>query len=214
MSTFFSCQVFQYFGSVWQTTLSLYMTMASGDDWSKFYNALADLGGIYHYIFLLYTFVFGLSIFNVLTGVFVDRAVAAAIPDREQQILEERRRLWQQKNKLREIFDCMDSDADGRISEQEFSMCMRDPDMVAYLSTANVSVRDARYFFRLLCEDDRHVDIDRFVHGCMAMKGSATALDMQKQLYHIKELEQILRRWEQRQPKPVPEDLGPHQTSL
>lgn len=34
---------------------------------------------------------------------------------------------------------------------------------------------------------NKEVDIDRFVDGCMAIKGGATALDMQKQLYYIQE---------------------------
>ena len=35
-----------------------------------------------------------------------------------------------------------------------------------------------------------------FVDGCMAIKGSATALDMQKQLYYIQELSRTLQTWE------------------
>ena len=73
---------------------------------------------------------------------------------------------------------------------------MDDPNMVAYLSSVNVSIWDVSHFFRMLSDEDGFVNIERFVHGCMSMKGSATALDMQKQLYHIQELEQILRQWE------------------
>ena len=38
-----------------------------------------------------YTFFSSFAIFNILTGIFVERAVAASMPDREQQILIERR---------------------------------------------------------------------------------------------------------------------------
>ena len=59
-----------------------------------------------------------------------------------------------------------------------------------------MSVHDVEYLFRIVANENDEVEIDRFVDGCMAIKGSATALDMQKQIYHIQQLSQKLKSWE------------------
>ncbi|CAK9109649.1 Sodium channel protein type 11 subunit alpha (NaN) (Sensory neuron sodium channel 2) (Sodium channel protein type XI subunit alpha) (Voltage-gated sodium channel subunit alpha Nav1.9) [Durusdinium trenchii] len=143
-----------------------------------------------------YTFFFAFAIFNILTGIFVERAVAASLPDREQQILLERRKLLEQANELRDLFSCMDLDDSGNISLEEFLCCMKDPRIVAYMSSVGVSVHDVQHLFKIVANENDEVDIDRFVDGCMAIKGSATALDMQKQLYYIQELSRTLQTWE------------------
>lgn len=188
--------VMETFGSVLKTMLSLYMAVTGGNDWSMYYGILESLGSFYHLIFIAYTFFFAFAIFNILTGIFVERAVAASLPDREQQILLERRKLLEQANELRDLFSCMDLDDSGNISLEEFLCCMKDPRIVAYMSSVGVSVHDVQHLFKIVANENDEVDIDRFVDGCMAIKGSATALDMQKQLYYIQELSRTLQTWE------------------
>ena len=112
----------------------------------------------------------------------------------------ERQKLWEQAKVLRDLFARMDLDDSGYISYDEFCECMNDPKMVAYMFSVNVNIYDAKQFFKMLesdsCDSNGKVDIERFVRGCMAMKGSATAVDMQKQLYLIEELSRTLRSWE------------------
>mmetsp|Transcript_66846 Transcript_66846/g.157486 ORF Transcript_66846/g.157486 Transcript_66846/m.157486 type:complete len:582 (+) Transcript_66846:25-1770(+) len=185
----------EHFGSVIRTMLSLYMAVTGGNDWSLYYSILATTG-IYQYLFLGYTFFFAFAIYNILTGIFVERAVAANMPDREQQILQERKRLLEQADELRYLFECLDLDSSGFISLDEFVKCMKDPRIVAYMSSVGMSVHDVEYLFRVVANEDSEVEIDRFVDGCMAIKGSATALDMQKQFYHIQQLSSTLKSWE------------------
>ena len=189
-------EVRNHFGSVVQTMLSLYMAVTGGNDWSLYYHLLQHTG-IYQYLFLGYTFFFAFAIYNILTGIFVERAVAANMPDREQQIMQERRKLLEQADELRYLFSCLDLDASGLISLDEFLKCMKNPRIVAYMSSVGVSVHDVEYLFRIVANENDEVEIDRFVDGCMAIKGSATALDMQKQIYHIQQLSQKLKSWEE-----------------
>ena len=175
--------------------LSLYMAVTGGNDWALYFDLLEPTG-IYQYLFLAYTFFFAFAIYNILTGIFVERAVAANMPDREQQILQERKKLLEQADELRYLFACLDLDASGLISFDEFLKCMKNPRIVAYMSSVGVSVHDVEYLFRIVANENEEVEIDRFVDGCMAIKGSATALDMQKQLYHIQQLSTTLRSWE------------------
>lgn len=190
--------VMAHFGSVLQTMLSLYMAVTGGNDWSLYYTMLEQMGSFYHILFIAYTFFSAFAIFNILTGIFVERAVAASMPDREQQILLERRKLLEQANELRDLFACMDMDNSGFISFDEFVNCMKNPRIVAYMSSVGVSVHDVQHLFKIVDNENDEVDIDRFVDGCMAIKGAATALDMQKQLYYIQKLTQKLQDWERR----------------
>eukprot|EP00913_Durusdinium_trenchii_P023960 g22502.t1 len=128
--------VMETFGSVLKTMLSLYMAVTGGNDWSMYYATCASMsvakGGLGRFVRVFlrhihrgshssqaYTFFFAFAIFNILTGIFVERAVAASLPDREQQILLERRKLLEQANELRDLFSCMDLDDSGNISLED-----------------------------------------------------------------------------------------------
>mgnify|MGYP002803557489 FL=1 len=188
--------VMEHFGSVLKTMLSLYMAVTGGNDWSLYYSILGQLGSFYHFLFIAYTFFSSFAIFNILTGIFVERAVAASMPDREQQILIERRKLLEQATELRDLFSCIDLDCSGFISFDEFVSCMKNPRIVAYMSSVGVSVHDVQHLFKIVANENDEVDIDRFVDGCMAIKGSASALDMQKQLYYMQSVTKTLSTWE------------------
>lgn len=113
--------------------LTLYMAVTGGSDWVIYYDILYELGSFTPLLFVGYTFSFAFAIFNILTGIFVERAVAANMPDREQQIVLERQRLREQADVLRDLFSCswagldelfqvakgMDLDSSGTISLDE-----------------------------------------------------------------------------------------------
>lgn len=119
--------------------------------------------------------------------------------------------------------------------KDEFVSCMKNPRIVAYMSSVGVSVHDVQHLFKIVANENDEVDIDRFVDGCdlariafcfswlltgyatssesvnsswmellfqglhlpgMAIKGSASALDMQKQLYYMQSVTKTLNTWE------------------
>eukprot|EP00435_Cladocopium_sp_Y103_P060812 s1402_g22.t1 len=58
------------------------------------------------------------------------------------------------------------------------------PDFEASLG---LEIHDAKTFFDMLIgvSDDKYVDIDTFVKGCMRMKGPATSIDMLSMGYEV-----------------------------
>ena len=62
------------FGSVQKGMLSLYMATSGGNDWSYYYNMLAQTGEMTAALFIFYTAFNFFGTLNILTGLFVDKA--------------------------------------------------------------------------------------------------------------------------------------------
>lgn len=135
--------------------------------------------------------VYTISVTNILTGIFVEHAFKNALPDRDQMILEERRRIVSEAEDFKEFCQKYDKDGKGTISYEDFHTLMHDKMFVAYMSSVGLDVKDADMFFNMIRNvsdggSDDVVDIDQFVLGCLMMRGSATALDMQALLAETK----------------------------
>eukprot|EP00913_Durusdinium_trenchii_P018409 g17294.t1 len=169
------------FGSVLESMLSLYMAVTGGNDWSMYFDTVSMCGVFYTVLFLLFNFFFVFALFNIMTGVFVERALTAAIPDRDELIWEEQKKLAKQVEDFKELCKEFDTDGSGMITREEFRNHMRNDSMVSYMASVGLEMHD-----------DQEVTIDRFVEGCMAMRGNATALDVQRQLFESKRLEDNL----------------------
>ena len=184
------------FGSVVETMVLLYMSVTGGNDWIQYYKVFQQLQSYYHWLYLGFIFFFTFALFNILTALFVEKAVAASRPDRQQQMSLERRKFAEQAAELCELFSKMDRDNNGRITKEEFVECMEDGDIISYMLSVGLDVYDANYLFELVADSSGELEISRFVDGCMAVKGTASALDIQKQLAHIEHLERKLDSWE------------------
>jgi len=184
------------FGSVGNSMLSLYMAVTGGNDWNAYYFVMDLMGSFYPAVFLIYTFFFIFALFNILTGVFVERAVAASLPDREELISEERKKLCKQVEELRALFKALDTDGSGMITKHEFLNDMQDARVVSYMHSLGLEMHDAEKFFDIIAENSKEVDIDTFIEHGMSMKGSATALDMQRQLLQTSKVAERLHAWE------------------
>ncbi|CAE7233216.1 unnamed protein product, partial [Symbiodinium microadriaticum] len=175
------------------TKLSLYMAVTGGNDWVEYYETVRQCGPFYDVLFLLYTFFFVFALFNIMTGVFVERALTAAIPDRDEMIWEEQKKLAKQVEDFKALCNQLDTDNSGTITKSEFKKHMRSDVMVSYMSSVGLEMHDVEHFFRTVAGEDQEVSIDRFVEGCMAMRGNATALDVQRQLFECKRLSDAIR---------------------
>ncbi|CAJ1363100.1 unnamed protein product [Effrenium voratum] len=180
--------IVEQFGSVVDSMLSLYMAVTGGNDWAVYYDTVRRCGTFYNILFLLYSFFFVFALFNIMTGVFVERAMQAAIPDRDEMIYEEQKKLAKQVEDFKGLCNQLDTDGSGTITKAEFKKHMRSEQMVSYMSSVGLEMHDVEHFFRTVAGEDQEVSIDRFVEGCMAMRGNATSLDVQRALFECKNL--------------------------
>mmetsp|Transcript_9666 Transcript_9666/g.21562 ORF Transcript_9666/g.21562 Transcript_9666/m.21562 type:complete len:691 (-) Transcript_9666:128-2200(-) len=168
------------FGSMTQTMLSLYMATTGGVDWREYHNDLLPVGDGYSVLFLAYTAFFNFAVYNVLTGIFVERAMSVAEPGRDGMILELRRKERAELEQVRRLCHAMDFDNSGSITWAEFSERLENETVKACLQSIGLDVKDAYMFFTTLTEisGDGKVDIDAFCEGCMKMKGQASSIDL------------------------------------
>eukprot|EP00928_Gymnodinium_smaydae_P027241 TRINITY_DN21121_c0_g3_i1.p1 TRINITY_DN21121_c0_g3~~TRINITY_DN21121_c0_g3_i1.p1 ORF type:complete len:636 (-),score=113.04 TRINITY_DN21121_c0_g3_i1:51-1958(-) len=190
--------VVEQFGSLAKTMLALYMSVTGGNDWIVFYRTTELAGSFYSSAFLIFTFIFGFALFNILTGIFVEKAVVASQPDREDLVLEQRRRSISEAKEFYNLCLRLDLDGTGTITLEEFKENMTNETVISYMASVGLEVYDVELFFRILAgpEEDADIPIDTFVQGCMAMRGTATGLDLQKQIHETLLLKDRLRKFE------------------
>jgi len=177
------------------------MAVTGGDDWAVLYDILAPTGWAYSLLLVFFTFFFLFALFNILTGSLVEKAMATSKPDRTDLILRRRQDIVEEKEQFRRLCQAMDDDKDGVISWEEFQKWMCNPVMLTYMATIGIEVFDVELFFNTVAQKEGKVckkgeiTIDHFVEGCMHMKGTATALDMQRQLFEMHVLHHEVRHF-------------------
>merc|ERR1719359_1947906 len=87
------------FGSVSSAMRSLFMSATGGDDWSKFHDTIKAMGPVYDYLYLFFMAFTLIAFFNVITGVFAEKAMSLASPTTEDMA---------RKRKGREIKDAQE----------------------------------------------------------------------------------------------------------
>eukprot|EP00415_Alexandrium_ostenfeldii_P003478 UN3478 len=99
--------------------------------------------------------------------------------DRDIQVREQLERQRVCANGLQKLFDEVDVDGDGRISQEDFEKHVEDESVVAFLNCLELTGVEARRLFRLLdVNESGMVDAEEFVSGCMCLRGSAKTLDV------------------------------------
>merc|ERR1712060_428515 len=101
---------------------------------------------------------------------------------------------------LKRIMNLLDLDGSGKLSWEELNDSMASETMLAYMASVGLELHDLRLFYNVLtdygdCEEG--VDVERFIEGCMAMRGTATSMDMQKQLFETTRLQRQFANFEQ-----------------
>jgi len=183
-----NAEILQRFGSVRVTMLSLYMCVTGGTDWNTPYEVVALSGKLYQLIFIFFTFFFIFAIFNILTGTFVEKAVNSATPDREEVLMTQRENMLKSAAISKNAFEMVDQNHDQRVSLDEFKTRMNDPLFTAFMASIGLELQEVELFFRVVCGESTEMELDQFVEGCISMKGGATALDMQKQLFETRKV--------------------------
>jgi len=168
-----------YFGTVDRSILTLFMAMSGGNDWIEYYRVLVDMQPFYRVLFLSFISFTLFAIVNIVTGVFVEAALAHNLKDRDIIAHEEQIVKKQYLEAMQDIFVEMDTDEGGNLSLDEFEAKVRDDRVIAYFNALKLDVTDARVLFRLLDTDESgEITIDEFIVGCYKLQGESRSLDL------------------------------------
>jgi len=106
---------------------------------------------------------------------------------------EELRRKKYYFKRAAELFQKIDQDCSGDISEEEILKFANDPQTVAVASSLELDVADIMQFYGMLsCRGKYAVDVDTFVCGCMKLKGTARSMDLQALMASDKRASRVL----------------------
>jgi len=82
------------------------------------------------YTFCIFQIVFSFAVLNVIGGIFLEKALANAQPDREQKALQKKRKDQEDLRALKELFEELDFEGDGCISKEELISHLTDEAVV------------------------------------------------------------------------------------
>jgi len=175
------------FGSVESAIFTLFCGI-SGGDWTVYFAAVSETGWFNSAIFLCYVIFVWLSVTNIITSIFIDKAMRIAQPEVDQLLLWKVKEDLESAQELKDLFIEMDLNQSGTISWEEFEICMKDLRLASLLQVKGLDIHDAKMFYRMLESIAGHheVDLDSFVCGCLKMKGHALNIDLLQLNYETK----------------------------
>lgn len=167
------------FGTLGATTYSLLRSMLGGINWGILCDMLLKMDTISPMLFIFYILFTMLAVLNIVTGVFVDNAGAAAKTQRDYIIEKEREVKETYIRELQNLFWQMDDDGSGTLTAEEMQQLVKDPSMAAYFTALGFEPHDCVRLFTLLDTDSSGtVDIEEFLDGCLRLKGFARSIDV------------------------------------
>jgi hypothetical protein len=179
------------FGSMPLSMLTLYMSCTGGEDWARIYAVVVEAGPFYALIFVGYTFFFHFAVFNILTGLFVEKAAKASSPDKDDLVLEQRTRAIEEIKEFTVLSNILDPEGSGSISWEAFFDLMHNEVLIAYMATSGLEIHNVRAFFEILTgsRTKERVSVPTFIEKCMQMKGQASGIELRRVLFELRLLQ-------------------------
>merc|ERR1719330_2195115 len=118
--------------------------------WGDLYAAVELCGPALPLFIILYTAFFQFAFFNIVTSIFVDKAMKLTKPDEEDLFMQRKREEAEMSQMLRDLFDEVDTDASGIISIDELREASQDGRVLHKFEMLGITVRDVHTFFSTL----------------------------------------------------------------
>eukprot|EP00928_Gymnodinium_smaydae_P044674 TRINITY_DN29801_c0_g1_i2.p1 TRINITY_DN29801_c0_g1~~TRINITY_DN29801_c0_g1_i2.p1 ORF type:complete len:316 (-),score=56.78 TRINITY_DN29801_c0_g1_i2:44-991(-) len=174
----------QFYGSLYETMVTLWCSISGGNDWMEFGNLLRylHLGEIYLAMFFFYIAFCTVGLLNVVTGIFVDSAVCTRTEDEVVEgYTEDLRRTSEE---IKRLFEDADVDKSGTMSFSELRALLENPRVKAYFAGLDIDPNEARSIFTLIdVKNSGEITLEEFVNGTMKLKGHARSLDVVSLMY-------------------------------
>eukprot|EP00930_Biecheleria_cincta_P002786 TRINITY_DN103784_c0_g1_i1.p1 TRINITY_DN103784_c0_g1~~TRINITY_DN103784_c0_g1_i1.p1 ORF type:complete len:629 (-),score=75.53 TRINITY_DN103784_c0_g1_i1:188-2074(-) len=167
------------FGSIFRTWHTLVKVVLGGMDWGEATTALMEFDMLSGAMLLFYICFTTIAVLNVVTGVFMSRAMESAKAN-HAYVVEQQMALKQiGYQQIRDFFNTIDVDRSGLISCEELTEMLRDPSIHAFFEVLGFDRMDPQRLFEILDTDQSgRVTFTEFLEGCELLKGDARAIDL------------------------------------
>jgi len=115
------------FGSVQASMMSLFMSTTGGLDWGEYYVLMSEASPIAQLVYVLYLLFFFVAAWNIITSLFMEKAMALSQPDVEAQMLRKHREDVHHATEIVKILEEIDTSDTGTISLARFKQYMQIP---------------------------------------------------------------------------------------
>eukprot|EP00746_Dinoflagellata_sp_MGD_P012608 gnl/MRDRNA2_/MRDRNA2_126955_c0_seq1.p1 gnl/MRDRNA2_/MRDRNA2_126955_c0~~gnl/MRDRNA2_/MRDRNA2_126955_c0_seq1.p1 ORF type:complete len:732 (+),score=122.55 gnl/MRDRNA2_/MRDRNA2_126955_c0_seq1:109-2304(+) len=169
------------FGSLLLTMYSLWKAITGGNDWENFGDPLFEVSYATGTVFLMYMCFAICAMFNVVTGIFVNKAVKVIEGDVDLKLLDHTDSRKEHIDAVKRVFEKADTDGSGTLSRQEFREHFDNPVVQAFFASLDLDLEGVgvNQLFDLLNYDkDNLISYNEFIFGCSSMKGYARNLDL------------------------------------
>jgi hypothetical protein len=182
--------LYDTFGSVQNGMMTLFKAATGGTSWSDAFDLIDPTGTFYQASFLFFIVFFMISVWNIVTSLFVEKALGLAQPDLANQMYEQQKQDIADSEELLELMRGADADHSGTISLEEFLACYQEDTYRSFFHVRGIDIKDGCVFFKLLakisgCDE---IELDSFVQGAMRLKGMASGLDAHLLRYQVLQL--------------------------
>jgi len=172
-----------------RTILTLFKSVSGGENWGLVQFQLESADPLYGFLWCIYIAIMFLGVLNVITGIFVECAVARARTDKEMALLEELERNKERMRQLMELFRDLDTNGDGKVTYDEWESFTTRKEAQAAMALLGLDIRKTKEIYRMLdFNDDQEIDLEEFAVGCMELSGNAKGVDVETLLRNSKKL--------------------------
>jgi len=182
-----------FWGSVSKSIFTLFQTLTGGVDWGDAIRPLGEVswmlvvGWFAFFIFMVFI------LLNVMTAVFCQTAIEAAIKEDALSQEIEIACTGQLINELCQVFREVDKDQSGTIDDNEIELASADPRIRAFFAERGMDSQEAWALFKLLDTDGTgRVDIESFVEGLLLYRGPARGIQLARVAHDCKQLKRGL----------------------
>lgn len=182
------------FGSMTDALYTLFQAVTGGLNWGVVNAPLIDIHWAYGVVFALYIFLFVFAASNVVTGVFVEKALRSAQAECDDMIHSQLEGTNSAYSLLKKRLEAADENGSGTLAVQELESLLQDESVRAHLQRMGLEVHEAWGLCRLLdCGISERVSISEFMLGCIRLKSSSRSVDVATMMYENKRMLRMFR---------------------
>lgn len=172
----------KWFSSVQEGMLTLFMSCTGGVDWEELHTTLTMTGPWAPSLFTCFIIFFHFSFFNIVTALFVEKALKLGAPEENKQAERVSEKILRDCiHSLATSSDSkLDLDSVGVVTTDDLDMILRAEGFVQYFEMQSRNLVDTENFFKTLCEiEGGSISTKSFIDWCIKVgQGDASRIDV------------------------------------
>jgi len=171
-------EMYEYFGTSTRCMLSMFeITLGN---WPPIARLLCEeVSEWFTLLCLVHKLTLGFAVLGVINGVILQETFKVAQTDDIIMLRHKKKATQAMKAKMDKLFQAMDSDNDGKVTEMEFLQMCEYPDVKIWLSSLDIETDDLPTLFQL-CDINHNgnLSLEEVVTRLPRIKGSARSIDV------------------------------------